>query len=75
MTDARTGTPAYYADYEIEPVDFIHANNIGFIEGNVIKYVSRWRRKDGVDDLRKARTYIDMLIEMETKKEASERIE
>lgn len=34
MTDARTGTPAYYADYEIEPVDFIHANNIGFIEGN-----------------------------------------
>ena len=38
---------------------------IGFIEGCVIKYVSRWRAKGGVDDLRKARHFIDLLIELE----------
>lgn len=55
----------HYKDMKIQPVEFIHANGIGFIEGCVIKYVSRWRAKDGVDDLRKARHFIDLLIELE----------
>ena len=49
----------------IQPWDFIAANGIGFFEGNVIKYVTRWRDKAGVDDLKKARHYLDKLIELE----------
>lgn len=55
----------HYKDLKIQPVEFIHANNIPFIEGCVIKYVSRWRSKGGVADLQKARHFIDMLIELE----------
>ena len=55
-------TPDHY-DYNIQPVDFILANNIPFCEGNVIKYICRWKMKNGREDLLKARHYIDMLIE------------
>lgn len=55
-------TPDHY-DYEIQPVTFIMRNQLGFCEGNVIKYISRWRLKNGRDDLLKARHYIDILIE------------
>lgn len=51
----------------IQPWDFIAANGIGFFEGNAIKYLSRWREKGGVDDLRKAAHYIEKLIELETR--------
>lgn len=57
----------HYKDLAIQPVEYIHANNIGYFEGNVIKYVSRWRNKNGVKDLEKAKHYIDLLIEMEGK--------
>lgn len=56
----------HYKKHAIQPVEFIHRNGLGFCEGNVIKYVCRWRDKNGVADLRKARHYLDMLIEMET---------
>ena len=52
----------HYKVMEIEPVTFIIANDIPFIEGNIIKYVCRWKSKGGVEDLKKARHYIDMLI-------------
>ena len=55
----------HYSDLAIEPIDFIIANNLGFCEGNVIKYISRWKAKNGVEDLEKARWYIDFLIEVE----------
>ena len=55
----------HYKDMKIQPVEYIHGNGIGFIEGCVIKYVSRWRKKNGVEDLRKARHFLDMLIELE----------
>jgi hypothetical protein len=47
----------------IQPWDFIIANNLGYLEGNVVKYVSRWKDKGGVQDLEKARHYLDKLIE------------
>ena len=53
----------HYSDLAIEPIDFITANNLGFCEGNVIKYISRWKAKNGIEDLKKARWYIDFLIE------------
>jgi len=56
---------SHYKDMKIQPVEYIVANNLGYCEGNVVKYVSRWKSKGGVDDLRKARHYIDLLIEGE----------
>ena len=55
----------HYKGMKIQPVEFIHANGIGYFEGNVIKYVSRWKDKGGVQDLEKARHYLDKLIEMQ----------
>lgn len=57
----------HYKGRAIQPVQYIHANGIGFLEGNVIKYTTRWRDKGGLSDLRKARHYLDMLIELESK--------
>lgn len=58
---------SHYKDMAIQPVEYIHKNGIGFIEGAVIKYVSRWKNKAGIADLQKARHMIDLLIEMESK--------
>ena len=49
----------------IEPWDYIRANELNFFEGNVVKYVTRWRKKNGLDDLRKAKVYIEELIRQE----------
>lgn len=51
----------------IQPIEFIHKNNIPYIEGNVIKYVCRWRDKGGLADLEKAKHYIELLIELDSK--------
>jgi hypothetical protein len=48
---------------EIQTWDYIIANDLGYLEGNIIKYVSRYRKKGGVDDLRKAQHYLQKLIE------------
>lgn len=55
----------HYKDMPIQPVEYIHKNALGYFEGCVIKYVSRWRKKNGVEDLRKARHFLDLLIEFE----------
>lgn len=55
----------HYKDMVIQPVEFIHRNGLGFCEGAAIKYLCRWRQKNGLEDLRKARHFIDLLIEME----------
>ena len=55
----------HYKNKKIQPVEYIHANSIGFFEGNVIKYVTRWKNKNGIKDLEKARHYLDLLIELE----------
>lgn len=57
----------HYKDLKIQPIEFIHANNIPFCEANAIKYLCRWRHKNGKQDLLKARHYIDLLIELENK--------
>ena len=58
----------HYKDLPIQPVEYIHANAMGYLEGNVVKYVSRWRKKNGIADLEKAKHYIELLIELETRK-------
>jgi hypothetical protein len=58
-------SPNHYARFKIQPVEFIMANGLGFCVGNVIKYVCRYDAKNGLEDLRKARSYLDKLIEQE----------
>jgi hypothetical protein len=55
----------HYKNKSIQPWDYIAANNIGYFEGNIIKYVSRWQSKGGVDDLNKAAHYLKKLIELQ----------
>lgn len=62
---------SHYKNLAIQPIEYIHANGIGFAEGSVIKYVTRWRDKNGIKDLEKARHFIDLLIALEQKKEGS----
>ena len=57
----------HYKGMAIQPAEYIYANALGYFEGNVIKYVSRWRKKNGMQDLEKAKHYIELLIEMEKK--------
>lgn len=59
----------YYKILGIQPVEYINANNIGYFEGNVIKYVTRWKTKNGIADLEKAKHYLEMLIEFELDKD------
>lgn len=55
----------HYKKLAVQPWDFIHGNGIGFLDGCAIKYLSRWRQKGGVADLRKAIHFIEKLIEVE----------
>ncbi|MDE2202694.1 MAG: DUF3310 domain-containing protein [Burkholderiaceae bacterium] len=64
----RQAGGTHYKGKAIQPVEYIHANNLDFFEGNVVKYVTRWRDKGGVADLEKAKHYIEMLIELESRK-------
>ena len=51
----------------IETIDYIESWNMNFAQGNVVKYVSRYAMKGGLEDLRKAKWYLDRLIELEEK--------
>lgn len=55
----------HYKQYAIQPIEFIHKNNVPYAEANVIKYVMRHKQKNGVEDLKKAIHYIQLLAEME----------
>jgi len=55
--------PEYYEGKNgMQPFDVIDAFDLDFYEGNVVKYLIRWRKKNGLDDLLKARNYIDEVI-------------
>lgn len=54
--------PPHYNKGKIEVIDFILDQGLGFLEGNIVKYVCRYELKGGAEDLRKARFYLDRLI-------------
>lgn len=58
---------SHYKDLPIQPAEYIYANALGYFEGNVVKYVTRWRKKNGIADLEKAKHYIELLIELENR--------
>ena len=64
--------PPHYASSEIEPIDYIIANKLSYCEGNVVKYITRWRHKNGIQDLKKAKQYIDFIIDKEAKPTVTE---
>ena len=55
----------HYRELSVQPWDVIQDWQLGFFDGNALKYLARWRKKGGVDDLKKARHYIEKLIEVE----------
>ena len=56
----------HYKTMMIQPLEYALANDLGICEHAVVKYISRWRDKGGVSDLRKAAHYIEILIQKET---------
>lgn len=52
----------HYNKNKIQPIDYILANEMDFITGNIIKYVTRYKHKNGVEDLKKAQHYLEILI-------------
>ena len=63
--------PAHYSGMAVDVIDFCLRNGIPYPEGNIIKYVCRWRKKGGIADLEKARDYLDRLIAHEKSKGAA----
>lgn len=55
----------HYKTKAIQPIEYIHANNLNYSEGAIVKYISRWRDKNGIEDLEKIKHYVDLLIAME----------
>ncbi|MFA5761662.1 MAG: DUF3310 domain-containing protein [Dehalococcoidales bacterium] len=62
LTDIQVGGE-HYKNKKIQPITYIIENEMGYCEGNIIKYVTRYKDKNGLEDLKKARHYIDFLIE------------
>lgn len=57
--------PRHYNRFAIQPLDFISQNRLDYLQGNIIKYVCRYDAKGGVEDLKKAKVYLEKLIEMQ----------
>lgn len=55
----------HYSKMKIQPVQFIHENQLGFLEGCIVKRICRYKSKDGRKDLEKIKHEIDLLIELE----------
>jgi|TARA_B110000977_G_C10886275_1_gene419542 hypothetical protein len=64
--------PVHYNQGGIEPIDYIVKNKLSYCEGNVVKYITRWRHKNGIQDLKKAKQYIDFIIDKEAKPTVTE---
>ena len=55
----------HYKHLAIQPIEYVLKNKLGYCEGSAIKYITRWKDKGGIEDLRKAIHFIEMLIESE----------
>ncbi|RYY51375.1 MAG: DUF3310 domain-containing protein [Chitinophagaceae bacterium] len=55
----------HYKDCGIQPIEYIHANGLSYFQGNVVKYVTRYKDKAGKADLLKAIHYLELMIELE----------
>ena len=55
----------HYKNFGIQPVEYIHANNLSFLEGNVVKYITRHKAKNGIEDIKKVIHYCQLIMELE----------
>lgn len=55
----------HYKDLAIQPIEYTVKNNLSFLQGNVIKYITRYKDKNGVEDLKKVKHYVDFILEFE----------
>jgi hypothetical protein len=55
----------HYKNQKIQPIEYILENKLPFIEGNIVKYITRWREKGGIEDLKKVKHYVEILLEHE----------
>jgi len=62
-TDKQVGGD-HYKDCVIQPVDYILKNNLDFLEGNVVKYITRHKTKNGIEDIRKVIHYAELILEL-----------
>jgi hypothetical protein len=65
VANARQEGGTHYLHFAIQPIDFIQKNGLEWCQGNIVKYVCRYKHKGGLEDLKKARHYLDKLIELE----------
>lgn len=56
---------SHYVGLAIQPVEYAHKNGLNFCQGSIVKYVTRYKDKNGKQDLEKAKHFIDLLIAME----------
>lgn len=68
--DKKVIDPDHYKQGDIEVIDFILDQNFNYLEGNIVKYVSRYKLKNGVEDLKKAEWYLRELILLEERANA-----
>jgi hypothetical protein len=62
-TDKQIGGK-HYKSYSIQPIEFIVANKLSFIQGCIIKYICRFENKNGIEDLEKIKHYCDLQIQL-----------
>tara|TARA_R110000803_G_scaffold174283_1_gene236885 strand:- start:1038 stop:1319 length:282 start_codon:yes stop_codon:yes gene_type:complete len=55
----------HYIDFKIMPIEYISKNKLDFLEGNIVKYISRHRKKNGAEDIRKVIHYAELILELE----------
>lgn len=53
----------HYSKLPIQPVEYITKNGLGYLEGNVVKYVTRHKNKNGAEDIKKAMHYLQMILD------------
>ena len=62
----------HYAKYPIQPIEYIHANKLDFEQGNIVKLITRFRNKNGAQDLHKIKHYADILLALEYGEDTAE---
>jgi len=68
MSNKKQVKGNHYKNMTMQPWDFIIENKLPYCEGNIIKYICRYKSKGGIDDLEKAKHYLEKLIEIEGRK-------
>jgi hypothetical protein len=57
----------HYKDLKIQPVEYIDANQLDYFQGNVVKYITRHKSKNGAQDVRKALHYCQLILQLQYK--------